>query len=72
MESLSPFLWRTCTSYNMPVYPGARRIVAQPEVFQPAVIFLSAARAPIRAQRVHMEVTVIVLPFDTIAVYGPF
>jgi len=27
MESLSPFLWRTCTSYNMPVYPGARRVV---------------------------------------------
>ena len=27
MESLSPFLWRTCTSYNMPVHPGARRVV---------------------------------------------
>lgn len=30
MESLSPFLWRTYTSYNMPVYPGARRIVGNP------------------------------------------
>jgi len=28
MESLSPFLWRTCTSYNMPVYPGAQCVVA--------------------------------------------
>jgi hypothetical protein len=31
MESLSPFLWRTYTSYNMPVYPGARRVVGKPE-----------------------------------------
>ena len=31
MESLYPFLWRTCTSYNMPVYPGAQRITAYPE-----------------------------------------
>jgi hypothetical protein len=26
MESLSPFLWGSCIPYNMPVYPGARRI----------------------------------------------
>jgi len=32
MESLSPFLWRTCTSYNMPVYPGAQCVVANWEV----------------------------------------
>jgi hypothetical protein len=38
MESLSPFLWRTCTSYNMPVYPGARRMVGHPEVSYPEVI----------------------------------
>jgi hypothetical protein len=28
MESLAPFLQGTCTPYNMPVYPGARRIIA--------------------------------------------
>jgi len=28
MESLLPFLQGTCTPYNMPVYPGAQRIVA--------------------------------------------
>jgi len=26
MGSLSPFLWGSCIPYNMPVYPGARRI----------------------------------------------
>jgi len=30
MESLSPFLWRTCTSCNMPVYPGAQWMVVNP------------------------------------------
>ena len=29
MESLFPFLQETCTPYNMPVYPGARRIIAK-------------------------------------------
>jgi hypothetical protein len=29
MESLAPFLQGTCTPYNMPVYPGARRIIAK-------------------------------------------
>ena len=28
MESLLPFLQGTCTPYNMPVYPGAQRIIA--------------------------------------------
>ncbi len=28
MESLIPFLQGTCTPYNMPVYPGAQRIIA--------------------------------------------
>jgi len=28
MESLSPFLWGSCIPYNMPVYPGAQRIIA--------------------------------------------
>jgi len=26
MDSLLPFLQGTCTPYNMPVYPGARRV----------------------------------------------
>jgi hypothetical protein len=30
MESLSPFLWGSCIPYNMPVYPGARRITPKP------------------------------------------
>jgi hypothetical protein len=29
MESLLPFLQGTCTPYNMPVYPGAQRIIAK-------------------------------------------
>ena len=29
MESLAPFLQGTCTPYNMPVYPGARRLTAE-------------------------------------------
>ena len=29
MESLFPFLQGTCTPYNMPVYPGAQRIIAK-------------------------------------------
>ena len=29
MESLLPFLQGTCTPYNMPVYPGAQRIIAE-------------------------------------------
>jgi len=29
MESLAPFLQGTCTPYNMPVYPGAQRIIAK-------------------------------------------
>jgi hypothetical protein len=29
MESLFPFLQKTCTPYNMPVYPGARHIIAK-------------------------------------------
>ena len=29
MESLSPFLWGSCIPYNMPVYPGAQRIIAE-------------------------------------------
>jgi hypothetical protein len=29
MESLLPFLHGTCTPYNMPVYPGAQRIIAE-------------------------------------------
>jgi hypothetical protein len=32
MESLAPFLQGTCTPYNMPVYPGARSITANPAV----------------------------------------
>jgi hypothetical protein len=28
MESLAPFLQGTSTPYNMPVYPGAQRIIA--------------------------------------------
>jgi hypothetical protein len=28
MESLLPFLQGTCTPYNMPVYPGAQRTIA--------------------------------------------
>ncbi len=28
MESLIPFLQGTYTPYNMPVYPGAQRIIA--------------------------------------------
>jgi hypothetical protein len=28
MESLLPFLQGTCTPYNMPVYPGAQRKIA--------------------------------------------
>ena len=28
MESLSPFLWGSCIPYNMPVYPGAQRKIA--------------------------------------------
>jgi hypothetical protein len=28
MESLAPFLWGSCIPYNMPVYPGAQRIIA--------------------------------------------
>jgi hypothetical protein len=28
MESLAPFLQGTCTPYNMPVYPGAQRQIA--------------------------------------------
>ena len=39
MESLSPFLYRTCTSYNMPVYPGARRMVGHPEVSYPEMSY---------------------------------
>ena len=30
MESLSPFLWRTYISYNMPVHPGALRVTRHP------------------------------------------
>jgi len=30
MESLAPFLQGTCTPYNMPVYPGAQRVIAIP------------------------------------------
>ena len=30
MESLLPFLQGTCTPYNMPVYPGAQRMIAKP------------------------------------------
>ena len=33
MDSLLPFLQGTCTPYNMPVYPGARRMVANSEMF---------------------------------------
>ena len=29
MESLLPFLQGTCIPYNMPVYPGAQRIIAE-------------------------------------------
>ena len=29
MESLLPFLQGTCTPYNMPVYPGAQRIIVE-------------------------------------------
>ena len=32
MESLSPFLWGSCIPYNMPVYPGARRITPKPRI----------------------------------------
>jgi hypothetical protein len=32
MDSLLPFLQGTCTPYNMPVYPGARRIVANSDI----------------------------------------
>jgi len=32
MESLAPFLQGTCTPYNMPVYPGAQRQIANPLV----------------------------------------
>jgi hypothetical protein len=28
MDSLLPFLQGTCTPYNMPVYPGAQRTIA--------------------------------------------
>ena len=28
MESLFPFLQKTCTPYNMPVYPGAQCKIA--------------------------------------------
>ena len=34
MESLAPFLQGTCTPYNMPVYPGAQRIIAESLVDQ--------------------------------------
>jgi hypothetical protein len=30
MESLSPFLQGSCIPYNMPVYPGAQRVIAWP------------------------------------------
>ena len=30
MESLSPFLQGSFIPYHMPVYPGARRVVAKP------------------------------------------
>ena len=30
MESLLPFLQGTCTPYNMPVYPGAQYLIAEP------------------------------------------
>jgi hypothetical protein len=38
MESLSPFLWGSCIPYNMPVYPGARWLIAHfdPNVENPA------------------------------------
>ena len=29
MESLSPFLWGSFIPYNMPVYPGAQRVIAK-------------------------------------------
>jgi len=32
MDSLSPFLWDSFIPYNMPVYPGARRVVGKGEV----------------------------------------
>ena len=32
MDSLLPFLQGTCTPYNMPVYPGAQRLVANPSL----------------------------------------
>ena len=32
MDSLLPFLQGTCTPYNMPVYPGARRLVGKPSL----------------------------------------
>jgi hypothetical protein len=48
MESLSPFLWRTCTSYNMPVYPGARRFVANPSLTTNGATFRFAVIRPER------------------------
>ena len=43
MESLLPFLQGTCTPYNMPVYPGAQRIIAE------ALIEASNTTSPHRA-----------------------
>ena len=45
MESLSPFLWRTCTSYNMPVYPGARWMVANPDIKTPMRLLITRITA---------------------------
>ncbi len=44
MESLLPFLQGTCTPYNMPVYPGAQRIIFE-ELTEPGfVIGVSESR----------------------------
>jgi hypothetical protein len=53
MESLSPFLWRTCTSYNMPVYPGARRIVGHPSLTQIWVMGLGGHPDTINQENCH-------------------
>jgi hypothetical protein len=44
MESLLPFLQGTCTPYNMPVYPGAQRIIANALADHASVLQLQGNR----------------------------
>ena len=56
MESLLPFLQGTCTPYNMPVYPGAQRIIANSR-FQPPLFRKRGLACMQQPRVVHFDLT---------------